>query len=253
MNKNVIRTRYLPFILLLFSVLAAACGGEPEVADELGASTDASDSETADSESESAEAPVETADADVESSVAEPDSADSSDEEVAPDLPIVDLTIDEVGPSDLPEMVEQSTYVIHAELVEVNGGLRYFGPDEEAPDATVFEEVELVFAPLEEFKGDIESETIAIPWTAHTTEDKSQGSKRLGRVRTNGLVVDELSIGEQYGLFITDVEGVNRVVSSEGLVPLGAEAEVVERELPSGGFLVREFVGSQFTSLALSE
>lgn len=189
--------------------------------------------------------------------VAVPETETTQSEDTAPsdaaELPPTRVIVDEAGPGDLRTMFSESSLVIRAELIEVNAGLRYYGPDAEAPDATAFEQVELVFAPVEVFKGDPVDKTISIPWTAYTTRGVEQGAERVERVVLNGLMVNERSVGQQYGLFIKSIDGVVQATSSEGIVPLNPQGRITGRDTSDGGVLVHDLIGMPFTDAVVIE
>jgi len=159
-------------------------------------------------------------------------------------LPISFVSADEGGPSSIAGLVDEAAYVLQAQLVEVRPGARYYGADEEAPDATTYEEVDLVFETVEMLEGESRGE-VTIPWTAYTTAGNGRGAERLQRVSVGGLIVNERAKGQHYGIFVYETsDGETVSFTTNGLVPLNPKGKITGRT--GGDPFFHDHIGEQF-------
>lgn len=170
------------------------------------------------------------------------------------ELRIVDLSADEAGPSNLAGMVAEAQMIFEAEVVAVEPGIRYYGPDAEAPDTPAFEQVGLVLEPTNVLKGEV-PETLSVRWTSYQTEDTQPGSLRLARVSIDGLVINEQAQGQRFGIFIySEVEpAVFDVLTTSGIVPLDAEGRLAPDQSAAASFLYSDWIGERFEDMVASD
>ncbi len=141
-------------------------------------------------------------------------------------LPIVGVYVDEDGPATPQEMFAAASQVMDAVLIDVIPGVRYYGPSAEAPDAVAFEQVGLVFEPVETLSGD--GGEVVVQWRAYTVASATDGAERLMRVEISGLVVNESDIGERFAVFVghEGSSGAFELVSGSGLLRLNEFGEI---------------------------
>lgn len=168
------------------------------------------------------------------------------------ELPLTQVFEDELGPTNLTDLVEASSAIIEARLVDVRPAVRFYGPDLEAPDALAFEQVALVFEPTEVYKGEV-GEQIEIRWTAYVTDGIGANARRLERVEINGISVNENAKGQRYGLFVGESVGdqIFDPTISAGIVPINPAGRIQGRH-SSSQFLYGDFIGGSFADLIAS-
>ena len=179
------------------------------------------------------------------------ESAESASEvvDVVDELPLVVVTEDEAGPSDIAGYVDASSAILEARLVEVRPAIRFYGPDVEAPDALAFEQVALVFEPTTVYKGEVGPQ-IELRWTSYVTDGTSPDATRLERVEINGIIVNENAVGQRYGLFVGESvgDGIFDPLTSAGIVPLNPAGHIQGRH-SSSAFLYGDFIGGLFSDI----
>lgn len=177
---------------------------------------------------------------------------DELQEEETP-LPVLHVQLDEIGPGDLEGMVDEAQFIFEASIVRVEPGIRYYGPTEEMPDTSAFEQVGLVFQPTDVLKGEVADE-ITIRWTAYQTDGDKPGAERLARVSLNGLQLNEDAKGQRFGIFVGPEvgDGVYESLSTLGVVPLDSEGNITNKEGFTNEVLYGEFIDKPFGDLVTS-
>ena len=106
--------------------------------------------------------------------------------------------------------------------------VRIYGSGGDDPSPTWWEEVGLVFTPVDTLKGSLPPAGVTIPWTAYQRSSGEPGGRRIGPVEPAGLSVTEEDIGTQYVLFLhrDGARGLYLVNLSGGIMAVAPDGTI---------------------------
>ena len=120
------------------------------------------------------------------------------------DLPVLQMKVDEIGPTTLDQLVDESTIIVQATLKTIDTGIGFSeGPNEDEPTAEYVELMGLNFAVKKVVKGDVPDD-FTIPWYGFTRENvDGRPRSRIARIEIQDVNFKGSDLGSDFVLFLS--------------------------------------------------